>query len=178
VVVNSSNPTDLGATRDVKQLPQDVSPTVWDCVRRYRKIRIPLSCIGFRDWTSTEKMPQRVRGNSRQQTWMSHGNAGQDVSVTNYGFGRNHKQAGILAWVIGDRRCKKQQSPCGSSSECWHCFFMSPMAGRSINHFIEEGDRRNCQPKTYMTRVRGKTLVCGTTCFWLRRKTSCYSSRC
>lgn len=35
----------------------------------------------------------------------------------------NHRQAGILAWVVGYAKVQKRSSGCGKCVLCWHCFF-------------------------------------------------------
>ena len=65
----------------------------------------------------------------------------------------NHKQAGILAWVIGDRSAKTFQS-LWSIVRCWHCFWYVTDGWSVYPMFIEEGD--HLVSKTYMTRVEGE----------------------
>jgi IS1 family transposase len=65
----------------------------------------------------------------------------------------NHKQAGILAWVIGDRSAGTFKA-LWSIVKCWHCFFYVTDGWKVYPMFIEEGDQ--IVSKTYMTRVEGE----------------------
>ena len=84
----------------------------------------------------------------------------------------NHKQAGILAWVVGDRSAKTFQS-LWSSVRCWHCFWYVTDGWSVYPMFIESGD--HLVSKTYMTRVEGENTRLRHYLARLHRKTLCYS---
>ncbi len=115
------------------------------------------------------------------------------TSATSCGNGAavNHKQAGVLAWVIGDRSGATFK-PLWEIVKCWHCFFYVTDGWKVYPMFIEAGDQivsktanragGNLQLASggcaYMTRVEAacrraeysgsrsaleKTLVCGIT---------------
>lgn len=65
----------------------------------------------------------------------------------------NHKQAGILAWVIGDRSAETFKQ-LWRIVKCWQCFFIVTDGWKVYPMFIEEGDQTSS--KTYMTRVEGE----------------------
>jgi insertion element IS1 protein InsB len=84
----------------------------------------------------------------------------------------NHKQAGILAWVIGDRSAATFQV-LWRIVQCWHCFFYVTDGWKVYPMFIEEGDQ--IVSKTYMTRVEGENTRLRHYLARLHRKTLCYS---
>jgi IS1 family transposase len=84
----------------------------------------------------------------------------------------NHKQPGILAWVIGDRSAKTFQQ-LWSIVKCWQCFFYVTDGWKVYPMFIEEGDQ--IVSKTYMTRVEGENTRLRHYLARLHRKTLCYS---
>lgn len=84
----------------------------------------------------------------------------------------NHKQAGILAWVIGDRSAKTFKR-LWSIVKCWQCFFYVTDGWKVYPMFIEEGDQ--IVSKTYMTRVEGENTRLRHYLARLHRKTLCYS---
>lgn len=77
------------------------------------------------------------------------------TNATNSGNGCavNHKQAGILAWVVGDRSANTFQ-PLWNIVKCWHCFFYLTDGWSVYPMFIEDTD--HIVSKTYMTRVEGE----------------------
>ncbi len=84
----------------------------------------------------------------------------------------NHKQAGILAWVIGDRS--------GATFKYlwrivhrWHCFFYVTDGWSVYPMFIEDED--HIVSKTYMTRVEGENTRLRHYLARLHRQTLCYS---
>ncbi len=68
----------------------------------------------------------------------------------------NHKQAGILAWVIGDRSAATFKW-LWKIVKCWQCFFYVTDGWKVYRMFIEEGDQ--IVSKTYMTRVEGEYTI-------------------
>ena len=84
----------------------------------------------------------------------------------------NHQQAGILAWVIGDRSAATFK-PLWEIVKCWHCFFYVTDGWKVYPMFIEEGDQ--IVSKTYMTRVEGENTRLRHYLARLHRKTLCYS---
>ena len=62
----------------------------------------------------------------------------------------NHFQAGILAWVIGDRSAETFQ-PLWQIVKCWQCFFYVTDGYKVYPMFVESSDQ--IVSKTYMTRV-------------------------
>jgi IS1 family transposase len=84
----------------------------------------------------------------------------------------NHKQAGILAWVLGDRSAETFK-PLWRIVQCWHCFFYVTDAWKVYPMFIEDGDQ--IVSKTYMTRVEGENTRLRHYLARLHRKTLCYS---
>ena len=65
----------------------------------------------------------------------------------------NHFQAGILAWVIGDRSAETFKT-LWLIVKCWNCFFYVTHGWKVYPMFIESGDQ--IISKTYMTRVEGE----------------------
>ncbi len=65
----------------------------------------------------------------------------------------NHKQAVILAWVIGDHSGATFKY-LWNLVHCWHCFFYVTDGWSVYPMFIEEQD--HIVNKTYMTRVEGE----------------------
>jgi len=60
------------------------------------------------------------------------------TSATSFGWTAvNHKQAGILAWVIGDVVGNVQKCYCEQS---WHCFFYIADGWKVYPMFIEDED--------------------------------------
>ena len=84
----------------------------------------------------------------------------------------NHKQPGILAWVIGDRSSKTFKL-LWVIVKCWHCFFYVTDGWKVYSMFIEESDQ--IVSKTYMTRVEGENTRLRHYLARLHRKTLCYS---
>ena len=84
----------------------------------------------------------------------------------------NHKQAGILAWVIGERSGATFR-PLWEIVKCWECFFYVTDGWRVYPMFIEQGDQ--IVSKTYMTRVEGENTRLRHYLARLHRKTLCYS---
>jgi IS1 family transposase len=84
----------------------------------------------------------------------------------------NHKQAGILAWVIGDRSAETFKF-LWLIVKCWQCFFYVTDGWKVYPRFIEEGDQ--IVSKTYMTRVEGENTRLRHYLARLHRKTLCYS---
>ncbi len=66
----------------------------------------------------------------------------------------NHKQAGILAWVIGSERSAETFKPFWLLVKCWQCLFYVTDGWKVYSMFIESGDQ--IISKTYMTRVGGE----------------------
>ena len=84
----------------------------------------------------------------------------------------NHFQAGILAWVIGDRSAETFK-PLWLIVKCWQCFFYVTDGWKVYKMFIENGDQ--IVSKTYMTRVEGENTRLRHYLARLHRKTLCYS---
>ena len=84
----------------------------------------------------------------------------------------NHFQAGILAWVIGDRSAKTFQ-PLWLTLKCFRCFFYVTDGWSVYPMFIEDGD--HIVSKTYMTRIEGENTRLRHYLARLHRKTLCYS---
>ena len=84
----------------------------------------------------------------------------------------NHKQAGILAWVVGDRSAATFQC-LWLIVKCWHCFLYVTDGWKVYPTFIEDGDQ--LVSKTYMTRVEGENTRLRHYLARLHRKTLCYS---
>jgi IS1 family transposase len=84
----------------------------------------------------------------------------------------NHKQAGILAWVIGDRSAQTFKR-LWAIVKCWQCFFYVTDGWKVYPMFIQEGDQ--IVSKTYMTRVEGENTRLRHYLARLHRKTLCYS---
>jgi len=84
----------------------------------------------------------------------------------------NHKQAGILAWVIGDRSAATFKW-LWKIVKCWQCFFYVTDGWKVYPMFIEEGDQ--IVSKTYMTRIEGENTRLRHYLARLHRKTLCYS---
>jgi insertion element IS1 protein InsB len=101
---------------------------------------------------------QTFVGNKRNKLWIS-------TAV-------NHMQAGILAWVVGDRSAKTFKQ-LWAVVQCWHCFFYVTDGWKVYPMFIEEGDQ--IVSKTYMTRVEGENTRLRHYLARLHRKTLCYS---
>ena len=64
------------------------------------------------------------------------------TSATSSGNGAavNHKQAGILAWVIGDRSAATFKR-LWLIVKCWHCFFYVTDGWKVYPMFIEAADQ-------------------------------------
>jgi len=157
VVGNSSNPPALGVTRmKSNSCVSRCISTGWDCAasNELAGFTIPLSSTGFEkldihasDAPESEEIPevtdldelQTFVGNKRNKLWI--------------GCAVNHKQAGILAWVIGDRSAQTFKT-LWLIVKCWHCFFYVTDGWKVYPMFIEEGDQ--IVSKTYMTRVEGE----------------------
>jgi IS1 family transposase len=84
----------------------------------------------------------------------------------------NHKQPGILAWVIGDLRAETFK-PLWLIVKSWQCFFYVTDGWKVYPMFIEQGDQ--IVSKTYMTRVEGENTRLRHYLARLHRKTLCYS---
>ena len=84
----------------------------------------------------------------------------------------NHKQAGILAWVIGDRSAETFES-LWRIVKCWQCFFYVTDAWKVYPTFIAAEDQ--IVSKTYMTRVEVENTRLRHYLARLHRKTLCYS---
>ncbi|MBW4489465.1 MAG: IS1 family transposase [Trichocoleus desertorum ATA4-8-CV12] len=84
----------------------------------------------------------------------------------------NHKRAGILAWVIGERSSETFKG-LWVIVKCWHCFFYVTDGWKVYSMFIEDGDQ--IVSKTYMTRVEGENTRLRHYLARLHRKTLCYS---
>jgi IS1 family transposase len=147
----------------------------WDCVGSNESLRFttPLSCTLIReaghqlpDAPESEEIPdftgldelQTFVGRKRNKLWIW-------TAV-------NHKQAGILAWVLGDRSAETFK-PLWRIVQCWHCFFYVTDAWKVYPMFIEDGDQ--IVSKTYMTRVEGENTRLRHYLARLHRKTLCYS---
>ncbi len=63
----------------------------------------------------------------------------------------NHKQAGVLAWTIGDLSAETFK-PLWRIVKCWQCFFYVTDCWQVYPIFIEDAD--HIVSKTYMTRVK------------------------
>ena len=85
----------------------------------------------------------------------------------------NHKQAGILAWVIGDRSSATFRS-LWAIVKCCQCFFDVTDGWSVYTMLIEDADRLVC--KTYMTRVEGENTRLRLTLAQLHRQTLCIGS--
>ena len=117
---------------------------------------------------------QTFVGNKRHKLWI--------------GCAVNHKQAGILAWVIGDRSAETFK-PLWLIVKCWHCFFYVTDGWKVYPMFIEAGDQIVSKTANraggylqlasggcaYMTRVEGENTRLRHYLARLHRKTLCYS---
>lgn len=84
----------------------------------------------------------------------------------------NHKQLGILAWVIDDRSAATCRY-LWSIVRCWQCFWYVTDRWCVYPMFIEDADHLGS--KTYMTRVEGENTRLRHYLARLHRKTLCYS---
>lgn len=84
----------------------------------------------------------------------------------------NHKQAGFLAWAIGDRSATTFK-PLWLIVKCWQCFFYVTDGWSVYSMFIEDCD--HLVSKTSMTRVEGENTRLRHYLARLHRKTLCYS---
>jgi len=84
----------------------------------------------------------------------------------------NHKQAGILAWVIVDRSAATFKL-LWRIVKCWQCFFYVTDGWKVYPMFIEAGDQ--IVSKTYMTRIEGENTRLRHYLARLHRQTLCYS---
>ncbi|ARV58294.1 IS1 transposase [Nostocales cyanobacterium HT-58-2] len=84
----------------------------------------------------------------------------------------NHQQAGILAWVIGDRSAKTFE-PLWLVVKCWHCFFYITDGWKVYPIFIDSDEQ--IVSKTYMTRIEGENTRLRHYLARLHRSTLCYS---
>lgn len=84
----------------------------------------------------------------------------------------NHHQAGILAWVIGDRSAATFEH-LWRIVKCWQCFWYVSDGWSVYPMFIEAAD--HLVSKTYMTRVEGENIRLQHYLARLHRKTLCYS---
>lgn len=84
----------------------------------------------------------------------------------------NHKHAGILAWVVGERSAVTFKR-LWEMVKCWYWFFYVTDGWKVYAMFIDEGDQ--IVSKTYMTRVEGENTRLRHYLARLHRKTLCYS---
>jgi insertion element IS1 protein InsB len=84
----------------------------------------------------------------------------------------NHFQAGILAWVMGERSSKTFKR-LWAIVKCWQCFFYVTDGWKVYPMFIQQGD--HMVSKTYMTRVEGENTRLRHYLARLHRQTLCYS---
>ncbi len=101
---------------------------------------------------------QTFVGNKRNQLWI--------------GSAVNHKQAGILAWTLGNRSAQTFK-PLWLIVKCWQCFFDVTDGWSVYPMFIEDGD--HIVSKTYMTRVAGENTRLSHYLARLHRSSLCYS---
>jgi len=81
-------------------------------------------------------------------------------------------EAGIFAWVIGDRSAATFKW-LWNLVKCWQCFFYVTDGSKVYPIFISEGDQ--IVSLTYMTRAWERILVCGITRHGCTVKQECYS---
>lgn len=156
--VNSLNPTAPGATRmRLNNCASRCTSMAWGCValNELPKFITPLLCVGFKllgincQTLPKERRFQRLAIADELQTFV-----GKKANKLWIWTAVNHKQAGILAWVVGYAKVQQPSSGCGRLSNAGTVSSTSPMAGRFIRCWLKRVTRLWVRPISHVSKER------------------------